>query len=567
MMWQVMLYAIAVASAVSVMGYCEERLAVMRDIPRRWVWPLTMVISVLWVAGAMLWSGPADVAPTELAVVVTPAGELQVEAVADSEGPAAIAVDVPPTWAITAWSAPADQTLLTVWAGVSILLLLSLLCASFLLQKRSARWRPDKVLGREVLVSEFTGPALIGIWRPRIVVPEWFMAETSARQELILRHEEQHIAARDPLLLRAATLLTLALPWNLPLWWQLRRMRQAIEIDCDARVLRSGASPAEYGSVLVAVTQRCASVPAGLIAMSEPVSALERRIRNFVPDPARHSMWRAVAALSFWMLGIGAAASLEAPPLPQRQERARKSAPPTQSAQRQELQQAPEPAAPGMEATREDNAADLPRLRPPEDLGEVPSRREAIERAIVEHHPELVTGPEREGTAFVSLRLRQDSSVESSELRFVEPSDTAGLAAANAPAMEGRLLLAPGWQIAGGATVKCQIVVRYLAAAGNRVSAGRLEYRSFAFEDAARVAEHYLPGAFSEAQRATGAMPWLILSRDGRVLRSGFLAPDVMPTTLQAQLPNMPLSETRIMGASRGGNSSLRMLALAWVEE
>ena len=33
------------------------------------------------------------------------------------------------------------------------------------------------------------------------------------------------------------------MPWNLPLWWQWRRLRFAIEVDCDARVLASGRIP------------------------------------------------------------------------------------------------------------------------------------------------------------------------------------------------------------------------------------------------------------------------------------------------------------------------------------
>ncbi|UUZ52386.1 hypothetical protein LP419_22985 [Massilia sp. H-1] len=45
------------------------------------------------------------------------------------------------------------------------------------------------------------------------------------------------MAARDPQLLGLALLVLVAMPWNLPMWWQLRRLRHAIEVDCDARVL------------------------------------------------------------------------------------------------------------------------------------------------------------------------------------------------------------------------------------------------------------------------------------------------------------------------------------------
>ncbi len=73
-----------------------------------------------------------------------------------------------------------------------------------------------------------------------------------------------------------------AVPWNLPLWWQWRRMRQAVEMDCDARVLRTGADANAYAKVLLAVTRRTTAAR-WCPCMSEPVAALERRIECLVP--------------------------------------------------------------------------------------------------------------------------------------------------------------------------------------------------------------------------------------------------------------------------------------------
>jgi len=58
---------------------------------------------------------------------------------------------------------------------------------------------------------------------------------------MVIAHEQSHLAAHDPLLLIVALFLLVLMPWNLPLWWQLHRLRYAIEVDCDSRVLR-GAS-------------------------------------------------------------------------------------------------------------------------------------------------------------------------------------------------------------------------------------------------------------------------------------------------------------------------------------
>ena len=92
-------------------------------------------------------------------------------------------------------------------------------------------------------MSDDIGPAVIGFWRPEIVVPKWLLCADQHVMRLALAHESEHVRARDPLLLLAGTVAIVLLPWNLPLWWQWRRLRLSIEVDCDARVLASAASP------------------------------------------------------------------------------------------------------------------------------------------------------------------------------------------------------------------------------------------------------------------------------------------------------------------------------------
>jgi len=68
--------------------------------------------------------------------------------------------------------------------------------------------------------------------------------------------EQSHLVAGDPRLLTGALCLLVFMPWNLPLWWQLRRLRRAIEVDCDARVLNAGHDVNRYGETLLEVGQR-----------------------------------------------------------------------------------------------------------------------------------------------------------------------------------------------------------------------------------------------------------------------------------------------------------------------
>jgi len=85
------------------------------------------------------------------------------------------------------------------------------------------------------------------------------------------------------------------MPWNLPLWWQLRRLRFAVEIDCDARVLRRGYDVSRYGETLIAVGERQSATIAMVAAMSEPRSLLEQRICNMLRKKTKYAHATAVA--------------------------------------------------------------------------------------------------------------------------------------------------------------------------------------------------------------------------------------------------------------------------------
>jgi hypothetical protein len=80
------------------------------------------------------------------------------------------------------------------------------------------------------------------------------------------------------LLLTTALIGLLLVPWNPLLWWQLHRLRHAIEVDCDARVLRAGHSAKSYGEALIEVGQRRSRFVGTVAAMSESTTLLEKRI-------------------------------------------------------------------------------------------------------------------------------------------------------------------------------------------------------------------------------------------------------------------------------------------------
>ena len=162
-----------------------------------------------------------------------------------------------------------------------------------------------------MLVSSNIGPAVVGLWAPRVVLPEWALQLSDRERELMLAHEEQHVRARDPVVLAAALGAVLVAPWNLALWWQWRRLRLAVEIDCDARVLAQGRSAPAYGELLLRVGGERSLRMFGVAAFGEPASFLESRIRRMLAGVPRRR-WAGVAAATIIAAGAMVAAC-EAP--------------------------------------------------------------------------------------------------------------------------------------------------------------------------------------------------------------------------------------------------------------
>ena len=142
------------------------------------------------------------------------------------------------------------------------------------------RWRPDLVDGEPVLVSTTLGPALVGILDATIVIPEWVATLPDDERALMLAHEREHRRAGDGLLASAGLLGALCMPWNPALWWMFRRLRTAIEVDCDRRVLRMFPDVERYGRLLVSVAERASSDSSfAITGFSERAGSLARRIR------------------------------------------------------------------------------------------------------------------------------------------------------------------------------------------------------------------------------------------------------------------------------------------------
>ncbi len=205
-----------------------------------------------------------------------------------------------------------DAVAAGLWLCASSGLLALHTAGAWRLARRARRWRSSTIASHAVSVAPDIGPALYGWWRPRIVFPAWLLDAPAATQALALEHEREHLDVRDPQILAAATLLIALLPWNVPLLWMLRRLRFAMEVDCDARVVRAGADASDYGLALLFVSERQSRSPLGTLALIKRPSQLERRIRIMISSP-RHRALIAGACVALASSCLFAAAQVAAP--------------------------------------------------------------------------------------------------------------------------------------------------------------------------------------------------------------------------------------------------------------
>ena len=274
------LYVTAVGALLGVVGLLVEQV-LPNGFPRRWLWCLLMPISVVLPGVYRMqhnWALPSEGASLSRPMVsglVDAAFWTRIEA----WNPAINRI-----WGIASWT-------LLAWGVVSALRILLVLYAS------RAR-RGAIVDGVPVVVTDTAGPATVGVLRSRVLVPRWVLALPAMQRRYVLRHEEEHRRAHDAQLLFVASLALVLMPWNLAMWWQLRRLCLAVEMDCDTRVVSALGDAHAYGNLLLKVaeaeTRGLRLQPAFL-----GVGSLERRLRRLVaPTSLRKSQRVLLPALA-----------------------------------------------------------------------------------------------------------------------------------------------------------------------------------------------------------------------------------------------------------------------------
>ncbi|MXY31367.1 MAG: M56 family metallopeptidase [Gammaproteobacteria bacterium] len=281
-----MLWSAGIGVLFLVAGLAAERLLTHGGRPTRWVWI---------VAGA---------ATTALSVLRIPRAPMEPAVVPPPGFAPPLLEPLTVTVARDSMLRSLDDLLVLGWVVLSSLLVVTVLFAFARLVREGRSWQPGSLGHRSVFWSRDTGPTIVGLLRPRVVLPAWVHALGRREQELILAHEEEHIRAGDARLRFLMTLPLFVFPWNPALWLQRHRLNLAVELDCDRRVMRRMPGHRHaYGNLLLRVGAGQNGLHrVALVALSEGRSQLERRISRLEEQMPR------VRRLQGVLLVLGAAA-------------------------------------------------------------------------------------------------------------------------------------------------------------------------------------------------------------------------------------------------------------------
>ncbi|MDP1891173.1 MAG: energy transducer TonB [Gemmatimonadaceae bacterium] len=287
-----MLAATALGLLASSAALATERVFRLLNRQGRHVWVLALVVTCAWPLIAPMLTRP---------LVPSAPDRVTISAVHVSVASTGVAVPVAPS--VRERLATFDRPLLVLWVALSVLLLARAVVGLLALRRLARCAEPQTVVGRDVLITSGVGPAAFGIVRPRIVLPRWSLELDTPMRELVVRHEVEHVKSADPAVLTAAWLLVALFPWNASLWWIVRRLRTATELDCDHRVVRAGADRRQYAHLLLLISQRQGETAFASMIAGAPTTLPLRIAAMHSTPPARRVLRAALFALVALALG------------------------------------------------------------------------------------------------------------------------------------------------------------------------------------------------------------------------------------------------------------------------
>jgi TonB family protein len=293
-----MIYAAAASVPVALCTWGAARLLRRHNLTERYVWIGAILLALsIPVLRLVPWNQAGEAQPTPAAVIVLDLG-------------------LPDTVSVAGDGLLARGGSLATWGWLAMSLLLGIRIGRswWRLARARSRWTEVTVAGENVFLTDDVGPAVFGVVRPRIVLPRWMRDLPLAQLDNVVRHEMEHVRAKDPLALASVLALRIALPWHPGIWFLTDGLLEAIEVDCDRRVLRARQDVRGYGETVLAIAARMRPGPRQPVAaFSEPVHSIRRRL--IAMTQPRRTMNR-VGMLALAAVGVVALVGACETPLP-----------------------------------------------------------------------------------------------------------------------------------------------------------------------------------------------------------------------------------------------------------
>lgn len=191
------------------------------------------------------------------------------------------------------------DALLLAWACGAILMTFRLILGHRAFLRKAGKLARS---GELYISASDIGPAAVGLFHPRIVVPHDFAQRYSpSEQVLVIAHEKVHIARGDASANLIAEILRCALWFNPLVHYGVRRFRQDQELACDAAVMqRHPRLRRVYAEALLKSHTGGFRPDAGLYSHWQHPHPTKERIMNLqhtLPGPVRRMSGRCLLAM------------------------------------------------------------------------------------------------------------------------------------------------------------------------------------------------------------------------------------------------------------------------------
>lgn len=307
-----MIYIVLVSAAVTIAAAIVESALRATRMPARLLWVAAICFPVVAAIASARLRQPAQTRDAFLPASELSRGLMWRDQVRDSIShfvlrPLSIAVSPNSRLAML------DSTLLTLWLTSCVLTLGVFGGAAVRLRRIRSAAEVREIDGVRVFITSSTGPLVVGVLHPRILIPRWVLELDRSQRQLVVAHEQEHLRAHDPALLAFSAFAVGLTPWNPFAWYMLRRLGQAIELDCDRRVLAERPDMHAYAALLLSVASRSRTTLLPLAGLAASTSSLEQRFRSMTINPPRNRGYRLISAVAVAALLLVATAMIPRP--------------------------------------------------------------------------------------------------------------------------------------------------------------------------------------------------------------------------------------------------------------